>query len=224
MNQSTKIRAAYTGLEGTRASLKAQVEVVEGARDAAVAQYSADLYAGDLRWIMRNLTSSDHLLSNATVPLIPQNPNSNTPDFPQIQTLSQPHRNGGRLAGRRRPPQRRTFRDAAVPRHRRRYSHRRAAVAEGRLGQASRRGLLSCCCALICDCFAENSNIFKTLLTTKQPQLARINGFQRMFKVAESSCDDLAATADNVALKLSLWNGRQGAVSFFGGMPCLASC
>ncbi|WIA13579.1 hypothetical protein OEZ85_007146 [Tetradesmus obliquus] len=36
-------------------------------------------------------------------------------------------------------------------------------------------------------------------------ELARINQFQRLFKVAESTVEDLAAVQDDVALKLSLW-------------------
>jgi len=47
-------------------------------------------------------------------------------------------------------------------------------------------------------------------LEKQAAEVARINCFQRMFRVGEAGCDDLAATADDVALKLELWNGREG--------------
>ena len=50
-------RAAYASMEAAHASLKALAEEVEGARDAAVAQYSSELDAGGLEplaWLGRS--------------------------------------------------------------------------------------------------------------------------------------------------------------------------
>jgi hypothetical protein len=47
-------------------------------------------------------------------------------------------------------------------------------------------------------------------LPHKLHQVARINSYQRLFCLRQGGCDDLATTADDVALKLSLWNGREG--------------
>lgn len=43
-----------------------------------------------------------------------------------------------------------------------------------------------------------------------QPQVSRVNTYQRMFRLQEATCDDLATTADDVNLKLTLWNNRSG--------------
>ncbi|GBF88264.1 dynein heavy chain axonemal protein, partial [Raphidocelis subcapitata] len=49
----------------------------------------------------------------------------------------------------------------------------------------------------------------KAGLEKQAAEVARINSYQRLFRLRQGGCEDLAATADDVALKLSLWNGRE---------------
>ncbi|KAI8465887.1 MAG: dynein heavy chain 7 [Monoraphidium minutum] len=125
-------KAAYAGLEGAHAALRALAEEVEGGRDAAVAQYSAELDAG-IEAAAREVAAL-RAASNAELLLSPD-----TAPGTALEEL------GALKAGL-------------------------ARVAE---------------------------------------EVARVNGYQRMFRLAEGSCEDLAATADEVALKLALWNGRE---------------